>query len=206
MRSFALCATAAAAAVCLVSCASVSPDLTSGQVEILNTANGKYVELPQGLKIPSVLETDLSSERSKAGDPFVVRTTEAVTLDGRPLVPAGTLIHGKVVSVTPPKANLTKAKMELSVDTIELGGQRYPFHERAALDKTSEMVKKGAALGGQQAAKAVAGAAFPPLEAVFLADDVYKGVSYYQSSKEIQIRRGVRVIVKVNSPVCVPLR
>ncbi len=185
-----------------VSCASVRTNLTSDQV--LDTAKGTYAELPKGLKINSVLETELSSERSKAGDPFVVRTTQPVTLDGKPLIPSGTLIHGHIVSITPSKANLTKAKLELCLDTISLGGGKYPFHEKAALDK-SDMMKKMAAKGGEEVAKKAAEAAFPPLEAVFIADDVIKGVNYYESSKAIVLPNGTPLIVKVNSPVCIPL-
>jgi hypothetical protein len=193
-----------AASLMMVSCASVSPNLTSSQVQVFNTEKGKFVELPQGLKINSILETELSSERSKAGDPFVVRTLQAVTLDGKPLIPGGTLIHGHIVSVKPTKANLTKAKLELSLDTISLGGGKYPFQEKATLDK-SDMVKKLAATGGQEAAKKAAAIAFPPLEAVFIADDVIKGVNYYESSKEIVLPPGTPLIVKVNSPVSIPL-
>lgn len=200
------CAVVALLAVPLMvaSCASVRTNLTSDQVQLLNMEKGTFVELPKGLKIDSVLETELSSERSKAGDTFDIRTIQPVTLDGKPLIPTGTLIHGHIVSVKPSKANLTKAKLELCLDTISLGGGKYPFHEKAALDN-SAMVKKLAAKGGEEAAKKAAAMAFPPLEAVFIADDVFKGVNYYESSKAIVLPRGTSLIVKVNSPVCIPM-
>lgn len=204
MRTAGIAVTLLAASLTIVSCASVRTSLTSDQVQLLDTATGRFVEIPKGLKINSVLETALSSERSKAGDQFVVRTAQPVTLDGKPLIPSGTLIHGHIVSVKPSKANVTKAKLELCLDTISLGGKRYPFHEKAALDK-SDMVKKLAAKGGEEAAKKAAAMAFPPLEAVFIADDVIKGVNYYESSKEIVLPLGTTLIVKVNSPVCIPL-
>jgi len=192
------------AAVFVVSCA-VSPQLTRDGVRIVDTKRGKMVELPEGLKIHSVLETPLSSTGSRAGERFYVRTSEPVTLDGKTIIPFGTRITGTVKAVAPPKGGLLPAKIDLSFNTINLGGADYPFHSKADVDK-SDMMKEGIQLGGDEAAKAGIAVAFPPLEALFIAGDVAKGYKYYKKPKDETLKTGTRIAVKVNQPVYIPLR
>jgi hypothetical protein len=188
----------------LISCASGPVKLKARRAEVLDTPEGKFIELPEGLKIDSVLQTPLSSRESKPGDRFNVRTAEPVELNGRIIIPAGTIVNGTVTSVTPPKDNLVKAGIGLSFDTISLGGVEYPFHSRGSVGKSA--AAKGAKFGGKEAGKAAIGAVVPPAGVVFVAGDVYKGIKYLESSKEIELPVSARVSIRINGAAYIPLK
>lgn len=59
--------------------------------------------LPVGTAIKMKLETALTTTTSKAGDNFAGRVTEAVTHNGRTIIPVGSSITGRVVRVDEPR-------------------------------------------------------------------------------------------------------
>lgn len=209
MRRICIAAAVIILPVFIVSCASImpgtAPNLDRDDVRIIQTGQGKLLELPKGLRIDSVLETTLSSTRSRAGDKLVVRTTEPVLLDGKPIIPTGTLIYGKVAKITPPKYKLIKAKIDIAFDSIVLGGRTYPFTGETSLDK-SAMAMKGAKEGGKYAAKEAAKRMVPGLGYVFLAMDAKKGYDYVTSDKEVVLERGTPFVIKLKERATIPFR
>jgi hypothetical protein len=58
------------------------------------------LSLPAGTALRVKLETSLSSSSSKSGDSFSARVVEAVTLNGKTLIPLGATVQGRVTTVS----------------------------------------------------------------------------------------------------------
>lgn len=61
------------------------------------------ISLPTGTSLTVKLENNIATYSSKTGDPFSARVTEAVLLDGKPVIPIGATVQGKVAQVSEPR-------------------------------------------------------------------------------------------------------
>jgi hypothetical protein len=61
------------------------------------------LSLPEGTSVKAKLQNTLSTFSSKPGDPFTARVTEAVTLDGKTVIPVGATVQGRVTKVSEPR-------------------------------------------------------------------------------------------------------
>lgn len=87
--------------------------------------------VPAGTALMVKLETTLATFSNKAGDPFQARLTQAVVLDGKTLIPAGTMIEGRVTKVTEPRRISGKPTIGILPEALVL-----PTGERFFLDAT----------------------------------------------------------------------
>ena len=88
------------------------------------------VELPAGLEINVRLSTKLNSGSLHVEDRFGATTQEDVKIDGRTVVPAGSVMRGIVSSVEPASHTNRTARMTLAFDQLTVNGQAYPIRAR----------------------------------------------------------------------------
>jgi len=82
--------------------------------------------LPAGTPLKVKLENTLSTLASKTGDPFSGRVTEAVTVDGKTVIPVGTTVQGRVTKLNEPRRIAGKPTIGIFPETIVLpSGERY---------------------------------------------------------------------------------
>ena len=81
--------------------------------------------IPTGTDIMATLVSGLSTDINHSGDPFRARTTESVQVDGRTVVPAGSMIHGVLSNVQDSGKIKGRARMTLSFTQIEDSPVRY---------------------------------------------------------------------------------
>lgn len=82
--------------------------------------------LPVGTAVKMKLETPLSTSTTKQGDTFAGRVTEAVTLEGRTVIPVGASLKGHVVSVSEPRRVKGVPTIHLVPDEVTMpNGDRY---------------------------------------------------------------------------------
>jgi hypothetical protein len=74
--------------------------------------------LPAGTGLRMRLETPLSTHRSKVGDVFTGRVTEAVVVNGQTLVPAGASVTGRVTKLSEPRRIAGKPTIAVLPDRI----------------------------------------------------------------------------------------
>jgi len=74
--------------------------------------------LPAGTGLRMRLETPLSTHRSKVGDVFTARVTEAVVINGQTLVPVGAEVTGRVTKLTEPRRIAGKPTIAVLPDRI----------------------------------------------------------------------------------------
>jgi hypothetical protein len=87
--------------------------------------------VPAGTALMVRLETTLATFSNKPGDPFQARLTQAVVLNGRTLIPAGSMVEGRVTKVSEPRRISGKPTIGIMPEALVL-----PTGERFFLDAT----------------------------------------------------------------------
>jgi hypothetical protein len=113
--------------------------------------------LPAGTPLKVKLENTLSTFGSKTGDPFSGRVTEAVTVDGKTMIPVGTTVQGRVTKISEPRRIAGKPTIGLFPETMVLpSGERYMLNAplidtnlRNGTDVNTEGQFKGAGHDGK---------------------------------------------------------
>lgn len=82
------------------------------------TLQGYVRVVPTGTKIPIVMDTAVDSDTSQEGDEFSARTSEDLTIDGSTIVPAGSVIKGRIATLNAPRAMSRSGSVALKFDTI----------------------------------------------------------------------------------------
>ncbi len=87
--------------------------------------------VPAGTALMVKLETTLATFSNKPGDPFRARLTQAVVLNGTTLIPAGSMVEGRVTKVSEPRRISGKPTIGIMPEALVL-----PTGERFFLDAT----------------------------------------------------------------------
>jgi hypothetical protein len=84
------------------------------------------ISLPAGTTVKVKLENALTTFSSKSGDSFSGRVTQAVVLDGKPMIPVGASVQGRVTKVSEPRRIAGKPTIAIFPETVVLpNGERY---------------------------------------------------------------------------------
>ena len=87
--------------------------------------------VPAGTALMVKLETTLATFSNKAGDPFRGQLTQAVQLNGKTIIPAGTVVEGRVTKITEPRRISGRPTIGILPETLVL-----PNGERFSVDAT----------------------------------------------------------------------
>jgi hypothetical protein len=113
--------------------------------------------LASGTKMDVAAADTISSRTAKPGDAFSARVVEDVrNAAGRVVIPAGSVVNGKITDVKPSPNPSTPGTLTLSVASITVRGKSYPIE--ASVDSL-ETIHKGRGVTTGDAAKVGAGAA-----------------------------------------------
>jgi hypothetical protein len=84
------------------------------------------ISLPAGTSVKVKLENALTTFSNKSGDPFSARVTEAVMLDGKPVIPVGASVQGRVTKASEPRRIAGKPTIAIFPETVVLpNGEHY---------------------------------------------------------------------------------
>jgi len=89
--------------------------------------SGATAEVPSGTEIDVRLTNALNSGTAKVEDRFEGTTLVDVIVNGRTLIPAGSVMRGIVSSVDPATRTNRTAKMTVSFDQVTVNGRAYPI-------------------------------------------------------------------------------
>ncbi|MBZ5569248.1 MAG: hypothetical protein LAN64_15530 [Acidobacteriia bacterium] len=85
--------------------------------------------LPAGTTVTMKLETPISTRTNKAGDRFSGRVTEAVTLNGRTIIPVGAALEGKIARADERRRIRGTPTIDLRPETVIMpSGDRYALN------------------------------------------------------------------------------
>lgn len=103
--------------------AATTSSTTSSSTSNSATKDAKVLQgyirvVPTGTKIPIVMDTAVDSDTSQEGDEFSARTSEDLTIDGSTVVPAGSIIKGRIATLNAPRALNRSGSVALKFDNI----------------------------------------------------------------------------------------
>jgi hypothetical protein len=112
--------------------------------------------LSAGTQMDIAAADTITSRTAQVGDPFTARVVEDVrNAAGKVVVPAGSIVNGKITDVKPAPNPSTPGTLTLSVSSITVRGTSYPLE--ASVDSL-ETIHKGRGITTGDAAKVGAGA------------------------------------------------
>jgi hypothetical protein len=82
------------------------------------TLQGYIRVVPSGTKIPIIMDTAVDSDTSQEGDEFTARSGEDLTIDGNTVLPAGSIIKGRISRIAPPRHMGRSGSVALKFDTV----------------------------------------------------------------------------------------
>ena len=118
----------------------------------------KTYEVPSGTVLVVRFEDNLSSHTSHSGDSFRTTVTQAVSIDGEEVIPAGAVVVGTIKEARGPKKVGGRAQLHLDFHTLQLPDAE-PISIAAAFSAQgkSETPKDAAIIGGSTIAGAILG-------------------------------------------------
>ncbi len=96
---------------------------TSDTAGKASNMNGKVLQgyirvVPSGTKIPIIMDSAVDSDTSQEGDEFAARTGEDLNIDGNTVIPAGSVIKGRIAQLNAPKHMGRSGSVALKFDTV----------------------------------------------------------------------------------------
>ena len=152
-----ICSAALVAVAFLSGCRSDQATAQSGASGGSSTRGAADVNLPSGTSLDVTLTTPLTSETGRVGDAWTGALRDAIVLDGRNVLPAGSLVAGTVTSVTPARKD-DRAMLDLELTSVTVGDQHYRV--RGSMESVvagSTRARNLGAIGATTAAGAVIG-------------------------------------------------
>lgn len=95
-----------------------APEKSSASSAAGKTLQGYIRVVPSGTKIPIIMDTAVDSDTSQEGDEFAARTGEDLNIDGSTIVPAGSVIKGRIAQLNAPKSMNRSGSVGLKFDTV----------------------------------------------------------------------------------------
>jgi len=95
-----------------------SPEASTKKTASKPVLQGFVRVVPQGTKIPIIMDTAVDSDTSQEGDEFAARTAEDLNIDGQITVPAGSIIKGIIARITLPRMLNRSGHVALKFDTV----------------------------------------------------------------------------------------
>lgn len=121
-------------------------------------AKYRAVTVPEGTKLAVELETPLNTKTATVEQPVEGRLTEAVTIDGTEVLPAGSKVLGNVSAVTAAGKVKGVASINVRFNRLSARGETHQILSDFSLTAPSSKKKDAAKIGIGAAAGAVIGA------------------------------------------------
>jgi hypothetical protein len=161
------------------------------------------VEIPSGTELDARLQSPINSGTAQVEDRFEATTLVDVSVSGRVVIPAGSVLRGVVTAVEPATRTNRTAKMTVSFDQVTVSGRAYPIRGTVTQAIQGEGIKGetgriatgagvGAVLGG------LLGGFKGALLGVLIGGG---GITAATEGKEVELPQGAVLRVRLDSPV-----
>jgi TolA-binding protein len=189
-----------------------TPSTTTGTQSSTTTRNatqtatsGRDVEVPSGTEIDVRLTNTLNSGTAQVEDRFEGTTLVDLNINGRTVVPAGSVMRGVVTSVEPATRTNRTAKMTVSFDQVTVNGRAYAIRGTVTQAIQGEGIKgetgkiaTGAGVG------AVLGGILGGVKGAILGTVIGGGgITAATEGKEVEVPQGSVLRVRFDSPVSI---
>ncbi len=168
-----------------------------------STATGRDVEVPSGTELDVRLTNTLNSGTAQVEDRFEGTTLVDLNIQGRTVIPAGSVMRGVITTVDPATRTNRTAKMTVSFDQVTVNGRAYPIRGTVTQAIQGEGIKgeagkiaTGAGVG------AVLGGILGGVKGAILGTVIGGGgITAATEGKEVELPQGSVLRVRIDSPV-----
>jgi hypothetical protein len=160
-------------------------------------------EIPAGTELDVRLQNSLNSGTAQVEDRFEGTTLVDLNVNGRVLIPAGSVMRGVVTAVEPGTRTNRTAKMTVSFDQVTVNGRAYPMRGTVTEAIKGEGIRGEATRAGAGAAVggiigAVLGGAKGAVLGVLIGGG---GTIAATEGKEVELPQGTVLRVRVDAPL-----
>ena len=169
------------------------------------TRAGSGSEIPAGTEIDVRLSHTLNSGTAKVEDRFEGTTLADVSMGGRAVIPAGSVMRGVVTSVEPATRTNRTAKMTVSFDQVTVNGRSYPIRATVSEALQGEGIKGEAGrIGAGAGVGAVIGGILGGFKGALAGILIGGGGTIAATEgKEVELPQGTTLRVRFDSPVTI---
>jgi hypothetical protein len=168
--------------------ASESSTAAAGKSE--KVLKGYIRVVPSGTKIPIIMDTAVDSDTSQEGDEFAARTSEDLNIDGTTVVPAGSVIKGRIAQLNAPRSMGRSGSVALKFDTVTTPDNRQ-------IPLVANLVARGGVVHARRGLKDIAmdSGTFALPTALGLGIGVLAGSSKSNSSGKSHLGKGTGALI-----------
>jgi hypothetical protein len=177
---------------------------TGARSSTSSTAGARAVsEIPAGTEIDVRLLNTLDSGTAQVEDRFEATTLVDLNLDGRVIVPIGSVMRGVVTAVEPATRTNRTAKMTVSFDQLTVNGRAYPVRATVTQAIQGEGIKGEAGrIGAGAGVGAIIGGILGGFKGALAGILIGAGGTIAATEgKEVELPQGTVLRARFDSPV-----
>jgi hypothetical protein len=171
------------------------------------TATRGNIEVPAGTEIDVRLSNSLNSGTAQVEDRFEGTTLVDLNIEGRTVIPAGSVARGVVTAVEPATRTNRTARMTVSFDQITVNGRAYPMRGTVTQAIEGEGIRGEAGRVGTGAGVgAIIGGILGGFKGALAGILIGAGGTIAATEgREVELAQGSVLRVRVDSPVQIQL-
>ena len=171
----------------------------------------KPVTVPEGTDLAVVLDQTLSSAQNRSGDKFQASLASPVVVDEKTVIPQNSRVMGHVVDARPSGRLHGVARLDLTLDTVEIDGKSYDI---ATADKgrvgKNHNKRNGILIGGGAALGALIGGVATGGVGAAIGAGAGAGAgtagAAYTGKKDIRVLAETTLTFQLVRPVTIPIK
>ena len=167
------------------------------------TAAQVTTEIPTGMEIEARIQTRLNSGTTLVEDRFEATTLADLIINGRTVIPAGSVLRGVVTDVQPATRTNRTGRMTLSFDQMTVGGRAYPIRGTVTQAIQGEGIRGDAGrIGAGAGAGAIIGGLLGGVRGALLGVLIGGGgMVAATEGEQVDVPQGTVLRVRFDSPV-----
>lgn len=169
------------------------------------------VTIPAGTTLPLALTSAVASDTSAVEDAVSARLTQAITIDGRDVVPAGARLEGVVTDVDGSGRVKGRAMIAFRFTSLRTGDEQYdlqaaPLTHVAPATRGEDATKIGIGAGAGAAIGGILGGKDGAAKGAAIGGGAGTGVVLATKGQEIRLGPGADVTSQLTAPLTVRVR
>jgi hypothetical protein len=169
------------------------------------------VTIPSGTTLPLALTSSMASDTSVVEDAVTAELTRAINIDGREVLPAGTLLDGNVTQVDDSGRVKGRAMIAFRFTSLRTAGERYDVETAtlthvAPATKGEDATKIGIGAGAGAVIGGLLGGGDGAAKGAAIGGAAGTGVVLATKGKEMRLAPGADVSSQLTAPVTVRVR
>src|SRR5262245_48243033 len=178
---------------------------TAARPGTTTAAQGTTVEVPSGTEVDVRLQTALNSGTAQVEDRFEGTTLVDLNINGRTVIPAGSVMRGVVTAVESAGRVNRTARMTVSFDQVTVNGRAYPIRGTVTQAIEGEGIRgETARIGTGAGVGAIIGGILGGFKGALAGILIGGGGTIAATEgKEVQLPQGAVLRVRLDSPAYV---